>query len=180
MKLKYRKIVILALMSSISFLLMLIEIPIISAYSFLKYDISDVIPLMVGFYSKIIYAIGIIVVRNLLHLLFKGQIVGMIMSTIASISFILPPIYLYHKKNTKKMAIIGMLYGSITMLIIMYIANLIVVPMFFGFKGKTLFSYLLFGVIPFNVVKGILNIFFTYLFYKRFSRVFLYGLKNEN
>lgn len=172
-----KKITILALMTAISTILMFIEVPIIPAYGFLKYDLSDIVPLITGLYGGATYGILIIIMRNTIHFLFKGDILGDIMGLFASISFVLPPIMIYRKIHTRLGGILGILSGVICLSISMYILNFIIVPIFYGMKGKVLYNYLLYGVIPFNLLKGILNSILVVFLYKRFSGVFLKNIK---
>jgi len=164
-------------MTSISFVLMLFEIPIIPGYAFLTYDPSDVIPLMTGLYAGIWYSIIIIALRNILHFLIKPDLLGHIMSFVASIAFVIPTILIYRNNHTKKGGILGLLCGIIFLSISMYILNYIVVPIFYGMHGKQLYAYLLYGVIPFNILKGFINSIVVLFFYKRFSGLFLKNIK---
>lgn len=172
-----KKISIIALMTAISVILMFIEIPIIPAYGFLKYDLSDVIPLITGLYGGAAYGILIILIRNTIHFLFKGDMLGDLMGLCASISFVLPPIFIYRKIHTKLGGILGILSGVICLNISMYLLNYIIVPIFYGMKGKVLYDYLLYGVIPFNFLKGFLNTIVVIFLYKRFSGIFLKNMK---
>lgn len=179
---KTRKPVILGMMAATSVLLMLIEIPLIPGFTFLKYDPSDIIPLMVGLYSSSYNAFAIIIVRNICHFLIKPAgmfpIYGELMSIIASLSFVVPTLLVYGNRHTRKGAVLSLCSGCISMCIIMIAANYVLIPAFGIIKDKNLLhNYILFGAIPFNLVKSLLNAVITYLFYKRFSDLFLKELR---
>ncbi|MDD2715479.1 MAG: ECF transporter S component [Candidatus Wallbacteria bacterium] len=177
-----QKIAKLGLLSAASFLLMLIEIPLIPSFTFLKFDPSDVIPLMTGLYSGAGSCFLILVIRNLCHVLLKPSpypLFGEFMSLLASLSFVLPTVIIYGKIHTKPGAAIGIILSIGSLTAVMYLANLTLAPLVLGFLKDpvVLNHYLCSAVIPFNLAKGVINGLLTYFSYKKFSAVFLAGLR---
>ncbi|MDD5089471.1 MAG: ECF transporter S component [Candidatus Wallbacteria bacterium] len=180
---KTRRIATLGMLCAMSFLLMLAEIPLFPAYPHLKYDLSDVIPLMTGLYDSLSGCFLVLLVRTVCHLLLKPAqppLLGEAMSFIAGASFTLPAVFVYSHARTRSGALSGMALASISLVLTMLAANAFIVPRFIPFLAdhSTLFPYLLYGVLPFNAVKALLNCLVVFFFYKRFSRVFLRGMRS--
>ena len=75
---------------------------------------------------------------------------------------------LYRHKKTKKEAIIALATGTLTMVVVMYFANLVITPMFTGWPVTAVKELMPF-ILAFNAVKAGLNSIVTFLLYKRIS-----------
>ena len=76
--------------------------------------------------------------------------------------------FLYRHKKTKKEAIIALAAGTLTMVVVMYFANLVITPMFTGWPVTAVKELMPF-ILTFNAVKAGLNSIVTFLLYKRIS-----------
>lgn len=168
------KLVKIALLGAIAALLMLIEIPIIPAYPWLKMDLGD-LPVLMGAFAygplagAIIELIKI-VVNTLLSGTYSG-FVGEFGNYIFGIALVMPAAFIYHRNKSKKTAVIGMLVGSVLMEIAAIIINITVLIPLYGmhFNMAENFAYATMGLLPFNTIKCILVCTLTFVLYKRLS-----------
>ena len=75
---------------------------------------------------------------------------------------------IYRRHKTKKMAVVGLLCGTIAMTAMMFAANLIITPLFMGVTREVVMSLMPF-ILAFNVVKAGINSVVTFILYKRIS-----------
>ncbi|EFM66561.1 ECF transporter S component [Enterococcus faecalis] len=167
---KVQKMVSIAMLAAIGTVLQFVAFPIMPAFSFLKIDFSD-IPILLGMFLYGPLA-GVITafVRSLLHLFLTGlapqNMVGDFASFLASSIFTLPIFYFFgKKKNIRTNRIMGLVSGILALTIFMSIANYFVItPVYlqlYGvttqqFLGTSLASYVAIGIVPFNLIKGLL------------------------
>ncbi|EGO2630190.1 MULTISPECIES: ECF transporter S component [Enterococcus] len=167
---KVQKMVSIAMLAAIGTVLQFVAFPIMPAFSFLKIDFSD-IPILLGMFLYGPLA-GVITafVRSLLHLFLTGlapqNMVGDFASFLASSIFTLPIFYFFgKKKNIRTNRIMGLVSGILALTIFMSIANYFVItPIYlqlYGvttqqFLGTSLASYVAIGIVPFNLIKGLL------------------------
>lgn len=167
---KVQKMVSIAMLAAIGTVLQFVAFPIMPAFSFLKIDFSD-IPILLGMFLYGPLA-GVITafVRSLLHLFLTGlapqNMVGDFASFLASSIFTLPILYFFgKKKNIRTNRIVGLVSGILALTIFMSIANYFVItPVYlqlYGvttqqFLGTSLASYVAIGIVPFNLIKGLL------------------------
>jgi len=143
-----RKISLVGIFSAVALAVMFIEFPIFPAASFLKYDPSDIVALLVAIPYGITSGFTVIVIKDILYYLIKsGDIVGILMNILAGFSFV----FFAAKFWNKNKIFAGSLAITITT-ILMAAVNAVVVPFYF----KAPFSmYLKFlpWIIAFNLVK---------------------------
>lgn len=151
----------------------IIHIPLIPSVPFLEYDPAD-IPILLGTFAfgpvvGLILTVSTSLIQGWTVSALSGPY-GIIMHIIATgvLSLVAGSIYRYHKEKTKKHAIIGLLIGSISMVIVMIFANILITPLFLGISKEELMP-LMPGIILFNMVKAGINSVVTFLVYKRVS-----------
>ena len=183
------KFIKIALLSAIAVILMFIEIPLIPLFPWLKMDLSELPVLMGAFAFGPVSGVVIEGMKILLHLFLKGTqtgFVGEVANFIVGIAFVLPASYIYHRKKSKKTAIIGMIVGGLVMEVAGIIANVyFLLPAFnMTMDSAQLMQYVTVGLLPFNGVKAILVSIITFIVYKKVSvHIFKvepeFGGKNE-
>ena len=182
------KLALIAILGALSAVLMLFEIPLPFAPSFLKFDVSELPALFAGFFIGPLAGCLVELLKILLHLLFVGTqtvYVGEAMNLIGSCCFVLPASIIYRKMHTKKGAIIGMAVATIIASIVYVVINATVsFPMYVKLYGIPMdaiiamgsasnplvsdyWSLMLLSVLPFNLVKHTICSIVTYLLYKR-------------
>ncbi|WP_042355736.1 ECF transporter S component [Bacillus rubiinfantis] len=168
---KVRAMVSIAMLSSIAYLLMLLNFPLPFFPNFLFVDFSDIPALM----ATLIFGpgAGIIVelLKNVLDYFAKGSPtgipVGHIANFLAGIVFILPTYFVYIRLKSKKGMTIGLVAGTIVMATVMSILNyLFILPAYTALLHMPDMRNLVIPfILPFNILKGILmSILFMLLF----------------
>ncbi len=169
-----------AVLAALAYGLHLWRIPIFPVFPFsvLELDFSYIPSLLGGFSLGPVAAIIIEVVKNGIKILTTGSntfYVGDLSNLIVSLSFVLPACIFYRHHKTFKRAIIGLLIGYFTMLLLSSLSNyFIIVPMYAGavptimdVRVEFAFGYGL----AFNAIKGIVNAVIVVLIYKRVSPI---------
>ncbi|MCD5028971.1 ECF transporter S component [Enterococcus asini] len=167
---KVQKMIAVAMFAAMAVVLQYVAFPVIPAFSFMKVDFSD-IPVML---SMFLFGPGAGILtaflRSALHLLTTGleptNMVGDVASFLATSLFTLPMFYFFNKgTSSRKNKILGVVTGIFALTVFMSLANYFVItPLYLSFYGVTatqflgtsLGQYVAIGVIPFNLVKGII------------------------
>ncbi len=154
-------IVRVGMLSALSFILMLIEFYIGFA-EFLKLDFSDVVAMIGGITMGPMAAVAIQLVKNLLKavIITRTAGIGELANVIVGIAYVLPATLVYHKVRSNKGLLMGLVSGSVTMVVIACLANyFILLPMYWSFLSQEPMTasarwiYIQGVIMPFNVVK---------------------------
>ncbi len=92
--------------------------------------------------------------------------IGLIMNFLASAVFIGVSSVIYHRNKKMSRAIIGLIAGSISMMIIMLLWNYIMTPIYMGVPRQAVLDMFLPLLIPFNALKAGLNTALALFLYK--------------
>lgn len=187
-----RRVSYVAMFSAVAALLMLIEIPLFFAPSFYKIDLSEIPVLICAFYLGPVAGVVTEMVKVLLKLLLKGTttaFVGDFANFVVGCSLVLPASIIYHAKKSRKTAVIGMIAGTLVMTVFGSLFNgVYLLPKFsqlFGMPMDAIIAMgtqvngaihsvstlVLFAVVPFNILKGIVVSLVTLLLYKRVEKL---------
>jgi riboflavin transporter FmnP len=98
-----------------------------------------------------------------------GGLYGMIMQFAAIGTFVFVAGFIYHRKKTRRMAVIGLVCGVLAMTAVMIPANLIVTPEFTGMPVEAIKAAMLPAIIPINLIKGAISAVVTFFIYKKIS-----------
>lgn len=180
------------MLSAVAFLLQLLELPLGIFPAFLQIDFSDVPALLAGFSLGPAAGVVVELLKNLLHLVLKNSGtggVGELANFLIGSAIVVPAAVLYKRKHNRRMAIYGLIAGTITMAVVGVLANLyILIPFYakaFGMPVEAIVSMgtaanpsidslttlVLYGIVPFNLLKGLLISVVTVLIYKRLSPI---------
>lgn len=193
-KSKLNVLVKVSFLGALAFVIMFLEFPIIALFpEFLKIDLSDFPALLAGFSLGPIPGVLVMFLKNLLHLIFKSgtQGVGELGNFIVGAAMVYTSAMVYKRNKTFKGALVGLIVGTIAMVFAGAIANYyILLPLYekvLGFPIEVvvslgqavnsftqtningLWSFIIFSIVPFNLIKGILVSVVTLLLYKRVS-----------
>lgn len=184
-----KNVVLMGMFGALGGVLMLFEFPLpFIAPSFYGLDLSE-IPVLVGTFAMGPLAGAIIeAVKILVKLVLKPTstgFVGEFANICIGCSLVLPAGIIYKLNKTKKGAMIGMIVGTICMATVGAILNAVVMlPFYSNFMPLesilqagaainpaigSVWTFVLFAVAPFNLIKGALVSFITALVYKRIS-----------
>jgi riboflavin transporter FmnP len=166
------KMTTLAMLTAISCVLVFITVP-YPLFPAFKYDLADV-PIMIATFSFGPVA-GIIVtaVAAFVQAFILGQDnwIGFTMHMFATGSFVIVSGLIYSRKKTRKGAIIALVAGTVTMAVVMCIANYIMDPLFYGMQKEAVLALILPAILPFNLTKAGINSVITFFVYKRISNM---------
>jgi len=146
-----------------------IHFPILPQAPFLLYDPGNVFLLIGSF--KLGPKIGVLMtlITAILFALITGQggPYGALMNFLATGTLVYISSQIYLLYHTKKGAILGIVLGTLAMTLIMVPANLIITPLYLGVDRGIVVNMLIPVIIPFNLLKGIISGFITFILYKR-------------
>lgn len=188
-----RTLVQIAMLSALAAVLMLVEFPLpFIAPSFYEMDFSEV-PVLVGAFAIGPLAGAVIeLIKILLNFVLNGTItagVGELGNFLMGCALVVPAGFIYKRNKNKKNAMIGLVVGIVCMAVASCILNgALLLPAYgkaFGmpidaFVGMgaeiipavtNIYTFCLFCVVPFNVIKGIVVSAVTLLLYKHISRL---------
>ena len=181
-----------AIFSAMAGVLMFIEIPLFFAPSFYEIDLSEIPIMICTFYLGPVSGVVAELLKIIVKLVFKGTttaFVGDFANFVVGCSFVLPASIVYHAKPGKKSALVGMAVGTLIMTVFGSAFNAIyLLPKFaemFGMPLDTIVgmgtqvnsainsvsTLVLFAVVPFNLLKGVIVSALTFLLYKRISPI---------
>lgn len=179
-----------AMFACMSGVLMLIEIPLFFAPGFYKLDLSEMPVLICTFYLGPVAGAATELLKVIVKLLLKGTTtayVGDFANFVVGCAFVLPASCIYHMKKSKRGALIGMIAGTLVMTVFGSLFNAVyLLPTFAQLFGMPLEAIIkmgsdinsainsvstlvLFCVVPFNLLKGVIVTVLTMLLYKRIS-----------
>ena len=180
----------IGVLSAIAAVIMLLEFPLPFAPSFYKLDLSEIAVLIAGFGLGPVAGILTELVKILLNLCINGTdtaMVGEFANFCIGISFVLPASLLYKKVKSLKGALIGLVIGTFSLALAGALLNYYVMLPFYGkVMGmeaiinagnainpniNSLWTFILFATVPFNLVKGVACSVITTLVYKRVSPI---------
>lgn len=181
-----RGITVIALLSAVSTVLMLFEIPLWFAPNFYEIDFSEVPVLIGAFALGPLAGVLIELIKILINLLINSSAtagIGEIANFILGCALVVPSAVIYHKYRTKKSAIFGMTLGTIFLIISGSLLNAyVLLPTYataFGMPIDSLVamgtavnpnitslnSFIILAVAPFNLIKGVAVSIITALIY---------------
>ena len=168
-KIDTKKLATLAMMSALAFVVMALSKLLPSVHGFLDFDFKDVVICIAGFIYDPLSAFGMIVVVAFIEMFSPFSdtgIIGCIMNIVATAAFCCPACWIYKKDHTMKGAVIGLLTGVVLLIAVMLAWNYFLTPIYQGQPREAIADMLLPIFLPFNAVKGGLNMTATLLLYK--------------
>lgn len=179
-----------SILTVLSFLLTYIHFPLPVAPYFYEMDFVNIPTLIGGFALGPLAAFSIEIFRTILKLIFlptKTFFIGEISALIINLSFVLSASIFYHYHRNFKGAIISLILGSVSFVLVGVLSNyLFIIPAFVSVARFPLEKIILLGqginasihdiasfviicVLPFNIIKSILTSILVLFVYKRVS-----------
>ena len=167
-KIDVRGVAVLGMFCAISFVMVLLGRLIPNVAGFLSYDAKDATIAIAGCIFGPISAIIISVIVSLIEMLsISGTgIYGFIMNVFSTCSFVLPVAVIYKKSRSYKGALMGLIVGVISMTACMLFWNYVITPYYMKVPRDVVSGMLLSTFLPFNFVKGGINMALTLVLYK--------------
>ncbi len=187
-----KSVAFIAVFGAFAAVLMFFEVPLFFAPSFYEIDFSEVPVLICTFYLGPVAGVVCEFVKIFLKLLLKGTstaYVGDFANFALGCTLVLPASIAYHCKKSKKSAVIGLIIGTVCMTIFGSFFNaFFLIPKYVQLYNipleaiigmgtavnpsiTSVYTLVLFAVVPFNILKGVLVSILTLLLYKRVERL---------
>ena len=165
---KIRRMVVIAMFAAMAYVAMLaIHIKV----SFLTLDVKDAVITLCGLYFGPLSALIISVVVPLIELITVSDtgLYGLIMNILGSVSFSVTASLIYKWKKSFLGAILALSSAAFVMTGMMMLGNLLVTPYFMGVDVSTVRGMIPTLLLPFNLLKAIVNVGVVLLLYKHLS-----------
>lgn len=192
-----RKMVVAAVFSAVSFVLMMLQFSVPIMPGFIKLDFSELPALIIAFAYGPWWGAAVCAIKNIIHLPFTTTFcVGELSNFLLGAFFVVPAGYIYKIRKTKGFAIIGALIGAAIMAVASFFTNYyITYPAYTAFMPidqiinayrmalpsvslnlsdsvtDALKTVLWVFNVPFNFVKGTLNTAIAFFIYKPLSPI---------
>lgn len=142
--------------------------------NFLSLHFSDVPALIASFAYGPLTGTLVQIIKVIIRTLFTGTntgFIGEIADMIYGIAFVLPASIIYMKNRTFKGALNGMILTLIIHLIVTSVVNYyVIIPMYvrlYNLPIKVTWEFIFTMILPFNLIKNVLDLIITLLIYKR-------------
>ena len=176
-----------AMFAALAGLLMLVEIPLFFAPAFYKIDLSELPVLICSFALGPVSGVICELLKVVIKLLIKGTssaFVGDFANFVVGCTFVLPASIIYHTKPGNARAITGLAIGTAVMTVFGSLFNaLYLIPKFaqlfhmeldaivsmgtaVNSSITSVWTLVLYAVVPFNLVKGVVVSVLSFLLYK--------------
>ncbi|MCC6103049.1 MAG: ECF transporter S component [Olegusella sp.] len=165
-----KRIATLAVLCTVGFITSFIEIPIFPLAAWLKFDPSGIVALVAGFAFGPGTGVLVAVLTWFVHLLFVFDPYGVLMAILSLVSLVAPASAIYRHDLTLGGAVKGMIVGGLCSLIICVLANLVVTPLYTAVSVSDVAAMIVPILIPFNLIKIILECVGCALIYKPISK----------
>lgn len=161
--------VIMALFCALAYVCAItIKVPVM----FLSLEIKDAIIVLCGLLFGPAAGLAVAVVVPFLELVIPVNdtgVYGFIMNLLSSVTFVLMASLIYKLKKSMAGAIIGLGSGVLAMTAVMMVANLLITPFYMGVSTSDVSAMIPSVLLPFNLVKAVLNAAIVLLLYKPLS-----------
>ncbi|UXV30857.1 ECF transporter S component [Mammaliicoccus sciuri] len=159
---KTKRLLTVSMLIAISFILMFLKFPLPFLPPYLTMDFSDIPVLVATFAFGPVSGILVALFKNVLNfLIVSHEPIGNTANFLASICLVIPTYYFYRMKKSKLFMGYGLSVGTILMTILMSLMNYFVLLPLYGQImnladiANNLKLIVSAGIIPFNLIKGI-------------------------
>ncbi|MBB1079084.1 ECF transporter S component [Limosilactobacillus sp. STM2_1] len=163
---RIQRLVGIACLSALAFILMFFEFPILPMAPYLKLDFSDV-PVLLGGYiygpvGGVIIALLKCLIHGMVHGFSPAELIGIFSDFLSALAMLLPFCWVWHHQewSKKKQAITGIILSTVILTTVMSLLNLwVLTPLYmavWNWKSTLPVAQLVaIGVLPFNIIKGL-------------------------
>ncbi len=166
---KVRRMVMIAMFAAMAYVAMLV---IHIKVSFLTMDVKDAVITLCGLYFGPVSALFVSVLVPVLELITVSDTgpYGLIMNILGSVSFSVTASLIYKWKKSFFGAIAALVAAACTMTGVMLLANLLITPYYMGVSVAAVRALIPRLLLPFNLLKALINVGVVLLLYKHLSR----------
>lgn len=165
---RLKKLVTLAMLTAVTYVVMLLCKNIPDVAGFLQLEVKDTVICIGGFlYGPVSAAVIAIVVAVIEMFTVSGTgPIGCVMNVLATAAFCCTASYIYKKNHSRNGAVIGLGVATLVLTVVMLLWNYLITPLYMGVPRAAVVEMLLPIFLPFNLVKGALNMAATLIIYK--------------
>lgn len=158
----------LAMLTALTYLAMLLSNLLPKVAGFLQMEVKGTVIAIGGFLFGPLSAaiISIVVAFIEMFTVSDTGIIGCIMNLLAACAFACPAAFIYQKMRTRKGAVLGLTVGVVTLTVVMLLWNYLITPIYMHMDRSVVAGMLPTIFLPFNLVKGGLNMALTLILYK--------------
>lgn len=169
--------ILVAILGSISTVLMQFNFPLPALPGFLKIDFSEIPAVLAVMTLGPVAGILVELLKNVLYWFLSGSPTGVPVGEIANfvtgVLFIMPIYFIFNKFRNSRGLTVGLVSGTVSMAVGMSILNyLVFLPAYTFFlnappvTGDGLYTMIVLGILPFNLIKGVILMVITLLLFK--------------
>ena len=165
---RIKKLVTLAMLTAVTYVVMLLCKSIPDVAGFLQLEVKDTVICIGGFiYGPVSAAVIAVVVAVIEMLTVSGTgPIGCLMNVIATAVFCCTASFIYKKNHSRNGAVIGLAVATVALTAVMILWNYLITPLYMGVPRAAVVEMLLPVFLPFNLVKGALNMAATLIIYQ--------------
>ena len=158
----------LAMLTAVAYVVMYLSKLLPQVLGFLQLDLKDTVICIGGFIFGPLAAAVIAIVVAVVEMFTVSDtgIIGCIMNVLATVAFCCTASFVYKKVHSKKGAVIGLALGTICLTVVMLLWNYLITPIYMEMDRAVVAAMLPTVFLPFNLVKGGLNMAVILLLYK--------------
>lgn len=175
---KASKLVFIGVLSSISFILMVLNFPLPGLPPYLKVDFSDIPALIAVMIFGPIAGITVEAIKNILHFFIQGSATGVpidqFANFVAGILLVVPFSIVFNRLRTLKGALIGLSVGTVALTVGMAFLNYFVLLPAYSYllnmppmQSEEVRFLIMTGILPFNLIKGLIVAIMFFLLYNK-------------
>ena len=158
---RLRNMLFLTILGVVSFVLMyLLELPILPAAPYLKYDLSEVVAIFAGLVFGPLAGSVVVLVKSVLFFLSGKNTtgwVGLLASVLAGLSLVLGSTVLYRLRKKPLWLYLGIPVGIAALTLVMCFFNYIFLLGSYGIPADQRGGLILAAILPFNLIKGAIS-----------------------
>lgn len=166
---RVRTMASLAMLTAITYVVMCLSKLLPEVLGILQFDLKDTVICIGGFiFGPLAAAAVAIVVAFIEMITVSGTFfIGFIMNVLATCAFCCTASFIYKKKHTMAGAVIGLACGTVVLAVVMTLWNWLITPLYLENVTREQITGMLIPVfLPFNLIKGGMNMAVTLLLYK--------------
>lgn len=168
---KLKKISVTAILCAVAYLCMFLFR---FKVSFLTFDFKDAVFAVIAFLYGPVYGILSSLVVALVEFVTVSDtgVYGLIMNFLSSATFSAVCGLFYKYRRTLSGAVLGSVIAVISMTAVMLVANIFITPFYMGAERAVVISMIPTLLLPFNLIKGVINAAVTMIIYKPVTGIF--------
>lgn len=149
-----RMLVLIGMLAGAAFILMAtVQVPVLPAAPYLRYDPSDVVALLMAFVAGPVPGVAVVALKDVLYLLFRARsIFGPLANLLAVATFVGVAGWVYHRRPNPSWPwlVASCAAGALARILVMIPGNFVILNLQFGLAPARVAALLWPVIIPFN------------------------------